>query len=187
MHAHILFWWYYIPVWIACLCVYVLFFLFFFWSVVLNFCGCDGFPVGPIHYSRDSQASFFTKTFIKNGSYSTIHKFKNYFVTVFLVFSKINGIQSHLTCDPPLVIILFHSLTFQSKLHKSTNLFAWAKGRSLNFRFKNGATCFYFESKNLGWICNFISGSHWVIESKSTFPTSKISVWFLNLCFLFFE
>ena len=31
---------------------------------------------------------FFTKTFIKNGSHSTIHTFKNYFATVFLVFSN---------------------------------------------------------------------------------------------------
>ena len=30
---------------------------------------------------------FFTKTFIKNGSHGTIHIFKNYFVTVFSIFS----------------------------------------------------------------------------------------------------
>ena len=29
----------------------------------------------------------------KIGSYSTIHIFKNYFVTIFSIFSKINGIQ----------------------------------------------------------------------------------------------
>ena len=35
----------------------------------------------------NSQTSFLTKTFIKNGSYCTIHIFKNYFATVFLIFS----------------------------------------------------------------------------------------------------
>ena len=42
------------------------------------------FPVG-----------FFNKTFIKNGSHDTIHIFKNYFTTVFSVFSKISSIQAH--------------------------------------------------------------------------------------------
>ena len=35
---------------------------------------------------------FFNRIFIKNRSLDTIHTFKNYFVTVFSVFSKINGI-----------------------------------------------------------------------------------------------
>ena len=38
------------------------------------------------------QTSFFNKTFIKNGSHDTIHTFKNYFATVFLIFSKISDI-----------------------------------------------------------------------------------------------
>ena len=48
------------------------------------------YSVGPMHYSRDPQASFFNKIFIKNGSHSTIHTFKNYFATIFSVFSKIS-------------------------------------------------------------------------------------------------
>ena len=43
--------------------------------------------VGPVYWSRDPQTSFFTKHLIKNGSHSTIHTFKNYFVTVFSIFS----------------------------------------------------------------------------------------------------
>ena len=39
---------------------------------------------------------FFNQTFIKNGSYNTINKFKIYFITVFLIFNKINDIQTHL-------------------------------------------------------------------------------------------
>ena len=35
---------------------------------------------------------FFNKNFIKNESHGTIHTFKNYFVTVFSVFSKISVI-----------------------------------------------------------------------------------------------
>ena len=44
--------------------------------------------VGPVHCSRDLQTSFFTQTLIKNGFYSTVHIFKNYFVTVFSVSAK---------------------------------------------------------------------------------------------------
>ena len=52
------------------------------------------FPVGLVHCSRDPQISFFNKTFTKNGSHSTIHTFKNYFATMFLIFSKISSIQT---------------------------------------------------------------------------------------------
>ena len=37
--------------------------------------------------SRDLQISLFNNFFIKNGSHGTIHTFKNYFVTMFSVFS----------------------------------------------------------------------------------------------------
>ena len=43
--------------------------------------------VGPVYCSRDPQTSFFSNFFIKNGSHSTLNTFKNYFVSVFLVFS----------------------------------------------------------------------------------------------------
>ena len=39
--------------------------------------------------------TLFRKKKIKNGSYSTIHIFKNYFATVFSVFSKISCIQTN--------------------------------------------------------------------------------------------
>ena len=42
--------------------------------------------MGPIHCSWDPQISFFNKIFIKNWSHNTIHIFKNYFVTIFLIF-----------------------------------------------------------------------------------------------------
>ena len=49
----------------------------------------------PCTIYRTHQTSFFNKTFIKNRSYSITHTFKNYFVIVFSVFSKIIDIQTH--------------------------------------------------------------------------------------------
>ena len=71
-------------------CLHLAFGLFFFF-----FCEkcVSTFPMGPMHCSRDPQTSFFNKIFIKNGFHDTIHIFKNYFATVFSVFSKISCIQ----------------------------------------------------------------------------------------------
>ena len=41
---------------------------------------------------------FIQKKYIKNGSHSTIHTFKNYFATVFSVLVKINCIQMDPMC-----------------------------------------------------------------------------------------
>ena len=38
--------------------------------------------VGPVYCLKDLQISFFNETFIKNGSHSIIHTFKNYFAIV---------------------------------------------------------------------------------------------------------
>ena len=70
--------------------------LFFFWEAHFN--KTNAFLVGPVYCSMDPQTSFFNKTFIKNRSHDTIHTFKNYFITVFSVFSKISGIQTHPKC-----------------------------------------------------------------------------------------
>ena len=53
------------------------------------------FLVGPVHCSWDPQILYLgKKKNFKTGSQSIIHTFKNYFATVFSVFSKINGIQT---------------------------------------------------------------------------------------------
>ena len=65
-------------------------FFFFFQSVVVYFSTVNSVRV---HYLRDLQTSLFSNFFIKNGSHSIIYTFKNYFATVFLVFSKIICIQ----------------------------------------------------------------------------------------------
>ena len=55
--------------------------------------------VGPVHYSRDPQTTFFIKNNFKTRFHSIIHTFKNYFTTVFSIFSfqfsAISGIQTH--------------------------------------------------------------------------------------------
>ena len=40
-----------------------------------------------VYWSQDQQTSLFSNFFIKNGSYGTIHIFKNYFITVFSIFN----------------------------------------------------------------------------------------------------
>ena len=62
-------------------------------SLTSKISGGQRFSVGPVYCSRDPQTSFFHQNFIKNGSHGTINIFKNYFVIIFSVFSKINGIQ----------------------------------------------------------------------------------------------
>ena len=65
-----------------CFHAFSLFFFSYFFQVAV----VDYSPVNSarVHYSR----TIFSNFFIKNGFHSTIHTFKNYFVTVFSVFSK---------------------------------------------------------------------------------------------------
>ena len=46
------------------------------------------FFLGPVHCSRDPQVINLCKFFFKTGSYDTTHIFKNYFITMFSVFSN---------------------------------------------------------------------------------------------------
>ena len=77
------------------------FFFFFFWfsrvSRVISYCaavyvGFSSVNSAFVHCSRAHKFHFSQFFFIKNGSHSTIHIFKKYFATVFLVsvfsFSK---------------------------------------------------------------------------------------------------
>ena len=76
--------------------LFFFFFSFFFFSTAV----IDISPMNstPVYCSRDPQISLFSNFFIKNGSHGTIHIFKNYFATVFSVFSfsKISSIQTDL-------------------------------------------------------------------------------------------
>ena len=76
---------------VAFLVLAFLFFFFFFFSCVL-FC----FVLQMLTFCSeqctyalftDPQITLFSNFFIKNGSHGTIHTFKNYFATVFSVFS----------------------------------------------------------------------------------------------------
>ena len=75
-----------------CVCINVLFFFFFLErGVSMALCHTNRFRVLFIRPTN----IFFSNFFIKNGSHITIHTFKNYFATVFSVFSKISGILTH--------------------------------------------------------------------------------------------
>ena len=57
--------------------------------------------MGSVSSTWDPQTLFFSNFFIKNGSYGTIYIFKNYFITLFSVFSfsKISSIQTDIKHD----------------------------------------------------------------------------------------
>ena len=80
----------YVLVWIALISAasgfpHIFFFFFLFFSAAM----VDRSSVNSafVHCSRTSQTLLFINFFIKNGSHSTIYTFKNYFATVFSVFS----------------------------------------------------------------------------------------------------
>ena len=52
----------------------------------------------------------FPQQFKNKWSHGTIHAFKNYFITIFSVFSKINGIQTDFTLSMPFFIQSFKPL-----------------------------------------------------------------------------
>ena len=92
----------------------------------------------------DPQTPLFSNIFIKNGSHGTIHTFKNYFATIFLVFSfsKISSIQMDPKCVLQIILkfslnllkkncSLYQVLTFFFNYYKSRyticKLFYWKK------------------------------------------------------------
>ena len=70
-----------------------------------------------MYCSQDLQP-LYSKKNTKNGSHGTIHTFKNYFATVFSVFSKISCIRTdstyfeNLTIDYMFFIFLTHMSNF---------------------------------------------------------------------------
>ena len=71
------------------------FFFFFFW-LQPHLLTKSAVNSTLVHCLRIPQITFFNNFFIKNGSHDTIHTFKNYFATVFSIFSfsKIISIQT---------------------------------------------------------------------------------------------
>ena len=57
-----------------------------------------------MHCSWDLQVLFFNKNNFKTGSHGTIYTFKNYFATVFSVFSNLIGLM-HCSWDPQVLFI----------------------------------------------------------------------------------
>ena len=82
--------------WHIYVCVFSFLFFFFFLAsaAVVDQVSNEQYSA-PVHCSWVLKTSPFSNFFIKNGSHSTIHTFKNYFTTVFSVFSfnKISSIQ----------------------------------------------------------------------------------------------
>ena len=69
-------------------------FSFFFFFFLKHVSALKNISMGLVHCLRDSQSFFLSNFFIKNWSHDTIHTFKNYFTTIFLVFIKISVIQT---------------------------------------------------------------------------------------------
>ena len=110
---------------------------------------------GSVHCSRDPQTSLFSNFFIKNGFHDIIHTFKNYFVTVFLVFSKIICIQTDplslyfppSSCFLFLLLFFFFFFFSFSFLHLHLLLLILIH---LIFLF-----LFEFDYGQWFWVCNF--------------------------------
>ena len=84
----------YVSVWIVLILAFSIpCFAFFFWVPAALF---DQVNHEQCIYAlfMDPKTSLFSNLFIKNEFYDTIHTFKNYFVTVFLVSTKISSIQT---------------------------------------------------------------------------------------------
>ena len=93
--------WIHICVLNPCLCFAFLFFFFFFFThfgetqLLFMYCSLNSNCKCWLFCSKqcisvlfmDSQIPLFSNFFIKNGSHGTIYTFKNYFATVFSVFS----------------------------------------------------------------------------------------------------
>ena len=116
----------YCGVYVFLFCVFFFFFFFFTrnWRQMLLFMYCAwtvtehfdfsalfSISVGPIYCSRDPKISLFSNFFIKNGFHGTIHLFKNYFATVFSVFS-FQFQQNKLYSNRPLMYLCIHNLSY---------------------------------------------------------------------------
>ena len=82
-------------------------FFFFFPATCFDFSAVNS---AHMHCSQVPQISLFSNFFIKNGFYSTIHTFKNYFATVFSVFS-IQFQQNKFYPNGPLVNLIYIKVT----------------------------------------------------------------------------
>ena len=71
-------------IWIGLKAVSVFVLSRFFLAATFDFSSVNS---APVHCSQVPQITLFSNFFIKNGSHNTIYTFKNYFATVFSVFS----------------------------------------------------------------------------------------------------
>ena len=102
-----------------------------------------------MHCSRIPQTSLFSNFFIKNGSHGTSHTFKNYFVTMFSIFS-FQFQQNKLYPNGPLNTYFIYFLTsLYNTLHKSFFFFFFLP---LSFKY-----IFFYSFSFLPSLCFSIS------------------------------
>ena len=96
--------------------------LFFFPAAYFDFSIVNN---ASMHCSRIPQTSLFSNFFIKNRSHGTSHTFKNYFVTMFSIFS-FQFQQNKLYPNRPLNTYFIYFLTsLYNTLHKSFFFFSF--------------------------------------------------------------
>ena len=106
-------------------CIWVShFFFFFFWEKHFTFSemGLCFFSGSRVMFTGPTSTLFRKKKNFKIGSHNTIHTFKNYFTTIFSIFSKINSIQTDLSTTLPSIfmgVITFKSVRMKIKIISS--------------------------------------------------------------------
>ena len=83
--------------------------------------------MGLVNSARDPQISLFSHFFIKNRFHSTVYTFKNYFATVFSIFSfnKISFIQTDPFYNPPLNFPFKTHILIQRHNIKRIKMLVW--------------------------------------------------------------
>ena len=111
----------------CCVYVYVSAFFFFYFFTLKRYCSSLLWTVA-VTFDReqyiyalfmDPQITLFNNFFIKNGSHGTIYNFKNYFATVFSVFS-FQFQQNKFYPNRPEITQMFHRFIY---LFKQNNVF----------------------------------------------------------------
>ena len=110
-----------------CVCVFA-FFIFIFCCMRLRGQSYCSRTVHTIHalftYCSWDPPPLYSEKNIKNGSHGIIHQFKNYFVTMFSVFSKISYIEMDSMCLLNLNMVVYFeqqtilSMAFQKRKKK---------------------------------------------------------------------
>ena len=133
------------------------------------------FLVSHVHCLKDPQVLFFSKNNFKTRSHNTIHTFKNYFTTVFLIFSNKQY------PNRPLILLFFivpFSIT-TLKHWEPKNSLRWNSSSSL-VHIAISIPSLSSQSLALCWNASRIvlSDGEWEIQWENESPHLAISTWF---------